>query len=102
MGDTYPVKELGEMYCKHQYSKLIEMAYPAFEKFGIRKGARWQNDWNSCKLLCSALFLSGYYYDCLITMKAMFSDVKFESENLEAHDRAHFAECALELSLIHI
>lgn len=96
MGDTYSVKELGEMYCKHQYSKLIEMAYPAFEKFGIRKGARWQNDWNSCKLLCSALFLSGYYYDCLITMKAMFSDVKFESENLEAHDRAHFVECALE------
>ena len=42
MGDTYPVKELGEMYCKHQYSKLIEMAYPAFEKFGIRKGARWK------------------------------------------------------------
>lgn len=37
MGDTYPVKELGEMYCKHQYSKLIEMVYPALKNLAYEK-----------------------------------------------------------------
>ena len=96
MGDTCTTKELSEMYCKQQYFKLIEIVYPNFQKFGIRKGTHWSNDWNSCKLLCSALFLSGYYYDCLVTMKALFLDVQFESEILTARERAHFVECALE------
>ena len=96
MENTWTINELKELYYNNQYSQLIEKIYPVIQKHGIRKGNYWSFDWYSCKLLCSALFLCGYYYDCLLMMKLLFADISFESEILTAYERAHFVECALE------
>ena len=93
---TLPATVLNEMYCKQDYTNLINSLYPNYKKHGIRTGKNWSKDWHGYKLLCSSLFLKGCYYDCLTVMKALFSDEHFNSDALTSREKAHFVECALE------
>lgn len=90
------IEELRELYLQRRFTEIIDAAYPFFKKRGIRKGKSCANDWHICKLLCSSLYLTGYYADCLETMKMLFSGVTFRSMVPDTHERAHLIECALE------
>lgn len=102
MENAYDIKTYQKMYLDGQYQRIIESVYSDFVKNGIRDSEEKKDEIYIGKLLSSSLYLCGYYYDCILTMKALFAVAPLDSHFFDSRDRAHLMDCLLESLLFFI
>jgi len=87
-----------ELYNEKKYDELMDKMYLCALDDGVRMTTEklFTEDFITLKFLCFAAYLAGYYYDCLVLIKKLFSFIPLEDPIYEPKDRVYFAECALE------
>lgn len=91
------IEEVIELYKQRKYDELIEKKYISALEAGIRRNEKYFiKDFIVLEYLCFSTYEAGYYYNCLVLMDKLFSNIPFCEEIYKLEEKKYFLDIALE------